>query len=362
MAFKKRTPDSDGSPLVIARVSDGEIRTVTEAPASLSMFSISGPGGPATQGNEILYLETNGETSELRAASFDGGSRILRTLPIVERRAMGVFGDRVVWAESAGDSTDVMIADGPDGKARRLASVAASFEGLVWPPDGHWIAGSAYFGDGEGDHLFKIVLIGVDEAGNVTSPPRQLDTEIGVGWGIRWLPDSQGLTIFAQSLPSFRTDVWLFSMREGESPVALTSDETTEFWYYSLSPDGRYIAYPAAVPRGSSIWMVELSTAQPLSSSAPTKTSIRWLREAMGRFPVGAASVHKTPCLYRQDACHPNSRNDRRSPTTRADRGSFVPNFTNEDRNTVCCSDTTISEHSNTRFCFAGFFGVRLAV
>jgi Tol biopolymer transport system component len=98
LAFHRNKADSDGSSLTMARASDGETRTVTEAPTDLSLFTVSGPGGPATQGNEILYLETRGEISELRAASFDGASRLLRAFPIAERRAMGVFGDRVVWA------------------------------------------------------------------------------------------------------------------------------------------------------------------------------------------------------------------------------------------------------------------------
>ncbi|MCK5447299.1 MAG: PD40 domain-containing protein [Gemmatimonadetes bacterium] len=258
VAFRRRGTGADVAPLVIARVSDGEIHTVSESPTDFGYFGLAAPGGLPTDGDEFLYLETGGDNVELRAASFDRPSRLLRVFPtIVERRVVGVFEDRVVWTESTGDSTEVMIADGPAGQPRLLATVAALFEGLVWSPDGRWIAGGAYFGDAN-EPNFKIMLIGLNEAGAVVSPPRFLDTQIGVGWGIRWLPDSEGLTVFAQSLPSYRTDVWLFSLREGEPPVALTKDETTEFWYYSLSPDGRHIAYPAAVPRGSSIWMVDL--------------------------------------------------------------------------------------------------------
>ncbi len=261
VAFNRRTAGADVSPFVIARVSDGAIHTVSELPTDFGYFGLAAPGGLPTEGDEFLYLETRDNGVELRAGSFDRPSRLLRVFPtIVERRVVGVFEERIVWTESTGDSTRVMIADGPDGEPRLLATVEALFEGLVWSPDGQWIAGGAYVGEmGEGaGPAFKIMLIGVNEAGDVLSPPRFLDTEIGVGWGIRWLPDSQGLTVFAQSLPSYRTDVWLFSLREGEPPVALTSDETTEFWYYSLSPDGRHIAYPAAVPRGSSIWLVDL--------------------------------------------------------------------------------------------------------
>jgi Tol biopolymer transport system component len=258
VAFKKREPGADVSSLVIARVSDGEIHTASESPTEFGYFGLAAPGGLPTQGDEFLYLETRGDTVELRAAAFGSAPRLLRTFTrVAGRRVAGVFEDRVVWTESRGDSTALLMAEGPDGPPRQLAMVKAMFEGLVWSPDGRWIAGGAYFGDAA-EPDFKIMLIGVNENGEVASEPRFLDTEIGVGWGIRWLPDSQGLTIIAQSLPTYRTDVWKFSLREGELPVALTKDETTEFWYYSLSPDGRYIAYPAAVPRGSSIWLVDM--------------------------------------------------------------------------------------------------------
>ena len=104
------------------------------------------------------------------------------------------------------------------------------------------------------DEDLKILLISLTEEGELASPPQVLDTQIAVGWAIKWLPDNQRFTILEQSLPSVRTDVWLFSRRDDESPIALTRDETAEFRAYRLSPDGSYIAYPAEVSRGSSLW------------------------------------------------------------------------------------------------------------
>jgi Tol biopolymer transport system component len=67
-------------------------------------------------------------------------------------------------------------------------------------------------------------------------------------------------------LPHYGTDVWLFSIREGEQPVAITRDENSEFWYYQLSPDGRYIAYQGEIKRGSSLWLIDLGDALASSS------------------------------------------------------------------------------------------------
>ena len=37
-----------------------------------------------------------------------------------------------------------------------------------------------------------------------------------------------------------------------------TRDDPSVMWDYSLSPDGRYVAYPAEIQRGSSIWRIDL--------------------------------------------------------------------------------------------------------
>jgi len=58
--------------------------------------------------------------------------------------------------------------------------------------------------------------------------------------------------------PRNEADIWLISLREGDPPVNLTRDDPSEMLEYSLSPDGRYVVYPAIMPRGSSIWRIDL--------------------------------------------------------------------------------------------------------
>jgi Tol biopolymer transport system component len=267
LAYNTPTPDSELSTLVIARASDGQTREIARSVYELRWFGIAGPGGPPVIGDEFLYRQRNGDRVELRAASFDGPSRLLRSFPadIGMRRKIGVFEDRVAWVERLGESAAVMLAESPDGEPRRLAVVAALFDDLVWSPDGRWIAASAYpKGD---DMAFKIMLIAMTEDGEVASQPRFIDSQIGVGWAIRWLPDSRALTLFAQTRPEWNTDVWLVPVREGEQPVAITRDESFDFWEYQLSPDGRYIAYPGEIPRGSSLWLVDLGAAMASSGN-----------------------------------------------------------------------------------------------
>jgi hypothetical protein len=57
--------------------------------------------------------------------------------------------------------------------------------------------------------------------------------------------------------------VWRISAEPGVRPVALTADfaPSHEVYDFSISPDGRYIAYARNIFRGSSIWRVDLGDA-----------------------------------------------------------------------------------------------------
>ncbi|NIR45957.1 MAG: hypothetical protein GWN99_16080 [Gemmatimonadetes bacterium] len=260
IAYVTSVPESELRTLMIARAADGQTRKITDSLYQFRLVGIAGRGGGPSSRDEFIYLERNGERVELRAASFDGPSRLLRTFPSTfgtgMRPVIGVADDRVVWTENAGDATAVMLAEGPDGAPRELARVPALFADLVWSPDERWIAGSVFRSEGSG-----IILLAMTPDGELASEPRFIAVPILVGWDLRWMPDSQALTIMSQSLPSGKTNVWLVPIHEGEEPVAITEDETSEFWFTQRSPDGRYIAYPAQVQRGSSLWMVDLGDA-----------------------------------------------------------------------------------------------------
>jgi hypothetical protein len=139
-------------------------------------------------------LEVRGDQNELRIASFEGPSRLIRSFPLDlgTRTFWGVYENRVAWTEAAGDSVAVVVTDGPDAPVRRLALVDGLFDDLVWSPDGRWIAASLYERGSEIEEGgFKILLIPMtDDGREAASALRFIDTQIGVGWGIRWLPDS----------------------------------------------------------------------------------------------------------------------------------------------------------------------------
>jgi Tol biopolymer transport system component len=263
LAYTSWTEGEEIKALSIVRVADGESRQVSDSTAWITLFGLAAPGGEATMGDQFLHMDRRNNRHELRFTSYDGSSRLLRSFPVDlgTRPAWGVFGNRVAWVEAVGDSTVILIADGPDAEPRQLAMTHGLYDDLVFSRDGRWLAASFYLSSDDMENSFRILLLEMNRDGTAAGAPRLIEATIGVGWGIRWLPDNQTFTIFAQTIPGWGTDVYRVSVNEGVPPVAITRDEDSDFWYYQLSPDGRYIAYPGTIRRGSSLWLIDLGDA-----------------------------------------------------------------------------------------------------
>lgn len=245
--------------LWVRRLSDGRTREIARDLVSPGLFSIDGPGGSRFSGDELLFFGRRGDRFELRACAPEGEPRVLRSFPldlsaVGINSGAGVHGERVAWTEVFGDSSALLVAEGRTGTPRRVAVVQGTLRFPVWSPDGRWIAVNSH-GRG-GSSRYAVLLVGVAPGGQPSAPPRFIDAG-GGGWDIRWLPDSRALTLLG-SVGGGANDIWLVSLRDGDRPVNLTRDDPSNMVIYSVSPDGKYIAYPAEIPRGSSIWRIDL--------------------------------------------------------------------------------------------------------
>jgi Tol biopolymer transport system component len=250
---------TDRKSLRVRRLSDGRTREIAPDILENRPLSVVGPGGFPYGGVEVLYFERRGDRLELRSCAPEGEPRLLRSFParfVAERNGFGVHGERIAWVEDVGDSSALLVAEGRNGTPRRLAVVQGRLVFPIWSPDGRSIA-AGYHTTGA-RMPYSVFVVGVSSVGQPSAPPRLVETGLRYGWDLAWLPDSRAVTVVGNGGPRNETDVWLISLREGDPPVNLTRDDPSEMEEYSLSPDGRYIAYPAMIPRGSSIWRIDL--------------------------------------------------------------------------------------------------------
>jgi hypothetical protein len=241
--------------LRVRRLSDGRTREIARDLASPAQFT-DGPGGWPFSGAEILYFERRGDDRiELRGCAPEGQPHVLRSFPASARRdVVSVHGARVAWTEQLGDSSALVVAEGPNGPPRRVATVQGSLSEPAWSPDGRWVA-AGYSAPGPSSR-YAVWVVGVTPSGQPSGPPRLVPGGPLSGFGIKWLPDARAVTLFGLG-QGYTPGIWLVSLREGVSPVNLTRDDSAKMWSYSLSPDGRHIAYPAEIQRGGSLWRID---------------------------------------------------------------------------------------------------------
>ena len=250
---------TDRKSLHVRRLSDGRTREIAPDVFQKPQMSIVGPGGFPYGGAEVFYFGRRGDRLELRACAPEGEPRLLRSFPasfVADRNGFGVHGERLAWAEDVADSSALLVAEGPNGAPRRVAMVQGRLSAPVWSPDGRWLAAN-YSAPGARPR-YAVLVVGVTPGNQPSAPPRLIEAGLLWGGSLAWLPDSRAVTVVGTSGEGNETDIWLLSLREGDPPVNLTRDDPSNMVDYSLSPDGRYIAYSAEISRGSSIWRIDL--------------------------------------------------------------------------------------------------------
>jgi len=251
-------PNGEARTLIVRRLADGSTREVTR---NLFHFPTGseGPVSPPVSLDDLFYyFERRGERFELRATPPEGAPRVLASFPLrlAGQTSLGVHQNRVAYTEGRGDSTAVFLIERPNAAPHLLLTWPGKLSGATWSRSGRWLAFDHYPPGDRPRH--SVLVVGVAANGAVTVPPRVLESGAWVAWEIQWLPNDEALTVFGMTGTGIQRHVFLVSLREGERPVAITRDDPSVGWTYELSPDGRYVAYPAEIPRGSSIWRVDL--------------------------------------------------------------------------------------------------------
>lgn len=178
---------------------------------------------------------------------------------------IAVHGRRLVFTENDGEEGTLYMVRAGEEEARPLLRLPGRLSskgsgGPTWSPDGRVLALS-YAGPDTGSR--DALLLRVTEAGDLDGEPRTLPMDGGPdSWiGLQWMPDGEHFLVVGEKNDDTTSRVWLISLDLGTPPVDVTADLDANVWYYYLSPDGRYIAIESEIPRGGSIWRVDLGGA-----------------------------------------------------------------------------------------------------
>ena len=177
---------------------------------------------------------------------------------------IAVHGSRLVFSENDGEEGTLYLVRAGEEEARPLLRLPGRLSSRgsgvpTWSRDGRTLALSyARPETGSRDAL----LLEVTEAGDLEGEPRILPMDGGPDhWiGLQWMPDGEHFLVVGGKVDDPTMRVWLISLDPHTPPVDVTADLDANVWYYYLSPDGRYIAIESEIPRGSSIWGVNLGS------------------------------------------------------------------------------------------------------
>ena len=249
---------TNGSRLVLLNPKDGSRKELVRGIQSEN--TISGPGGMyyALYDGEAFYEQSKNGRIQVRAINLRGESRLVGELPVdrPERSAIAVFHTRMAYSQGLADSVRLQLVTGPGQKPRTLGTFPkdqAPGE-LAWSHDGRQLTTYLSPGGKQTQLVYRF-----DAAGAVQGPPLSFALPFEYWYEIFWLPDGSGFTMIAQPRGKGTTVVALVKLADPEHPILLTKDDPRSTWGHSLSPDGKYVAYASEVPRGSSIYLIDVA-------------------------------------------------------------------------------------------------------
>jgi Tol biopolymer transport system component len=248
--------DGDDPEFTVLKVLSLESGTIEEVTSTHPADGpgVTGPGGvPHFDGPDFLYVEGHSAGHELRAWTPEGGSRRLWTFGVDDPPStMSIHGDRLVFARESEQLASLRIAAMGDTESRELFSVSGWLQSAGWSPNGQYVA-VVHVDTSRGESA-RLAFQQVSPSGDPVGDLRYVGERSLSWWNLRWLPDGSGVLATGWD----DGNVWFFPVDPGESPVCLTQDNPKAVREFVLSPDGRHIVYPSRVPRGSSIWLVDL--------------------------------------------------------------------------------------------------------
>jgi hypothetical protein len=268
-----RVPNGDnGDRLVSVDIATGERTVLTENARILyGVRGMTGPGGLYRDVDGPYFPELADGNVVYKSAAPGRPTRTIHSTPLDSLRAAShaFQGDRVAYYAMVGDSVAIMIIDGQGAAPRVLATVGvpstsnrrACCRGeLSFSYDGSWILADLQAAVpaavGNQPNEAAATFIRVPQQGRATEI-RSVPVDAEFWYWSRWAPDNSGITAIAVAGNSGW--VAFVPTAPGQAVRHLSKPDDQSAWHSSeISPDGRYVAYPAEVPRGRTLWRMDV--------------------------------------------------------------------------------------------------------
>jgi hypothetical protein len=215
-------------------------------------------------GGEFYYRQARGNRVQLRAVRVGGESRVIGEVPAgLAANGAVVFQDRIVYLELDKDSARLQLVPGAGRPAKTLATfgAASAYDDINYAlsHDGRQLAVST--------GTQALFVYRFDAEGNVQASSRNITLPFD-SWRPTWLPDASGLLMITNASGTGksgglwsgeRREVALVKMADSQNPILLAKDDPVEQIGYSLSPDGKFVAYQVIVEKGRSIYLIDVA-------------------------------------------------------------------------------------------------------
>lgn len=222
-----------------------------------------GPGGLYRDIDGFHFAEWADGSVAFRTARHGEPVRTLHTVPedVADRTIFAFQGNRMAFLQVVGDSVVVMLAEPRHAEPRVLMTLGAGADAvrnccrtsIAFSTDGEWLVVSPTAPEAAGDAVFARVT-----AHGRATDVRRVPVDAEYWYEPRWLPDNSGVTVIAGR----GGNAWVAFVptAPGQATRNISGDDRGPTWGHELSPDGRYVAYPSEVWRGSTVWKMDFGS------------------------------------------------------------------------------------------------------
>ena len=209
----------------------------------------NGPGGDyqpnwSPDGKSVAFFSARGGSADIWAVqTSDGRLTRLTDDPATDTNPFySPDGKQIAFLSDRGGRSALWVMNADGSGQRRLTSVVAEGHFLRWTPDGRGIVFRSE--SGTQIHIFRV---GVED-GSLTPMP-----DVASGAHMSFSPD-RSLILDVRGHKS----LWVYPLNGGPPrQVFAFADPDVRIDYPTWSPDGKWILFDRAAPRGGDLWLME---------------------------------------------------------------------------------------------------------